>query len=157
MATAFFCLVNSRSIANRLRDELHRCGVSNGDVSLCFLAGGAIPAREPSLARVEGYKPPRARKLVATGHFEWGLKGTLTSQPAGSITRVLTAMGVPREESRTYEAYVQEGWVLLSVFCHDLMMAKKVKMTLQRAEAVKVASIGRAFDPATAETESTDS
>lgn len=134
--------------ATRLQQDLIQCDVPEEDVSLCFLEDNGSKEQEPSLARVESYQPAAVKKIVATGHFEWGLKGPLTANTSGGVTRVLSAMGIPREEARAYEILVQKGWILLSAFCHDLITAKRVKMALQRVGARDIASIGRSTETA---------
>ena len=142
--------MEERAAANRLCEELHRCGVPQEDISVCRLAGDNRARPEPSLARVEGYEPPPAPRLIATGHFEWGLKGAMTARTSGAVTRVLAAMGVPREGARRYEVFVRDGWVLLSVFCQEPLVCKKAKMALQRSDAREAAQISKpAADAAT--------
>lgn len=142
MATAFFCILRDRTQADVLKQDLQRSGVPESDVSLCCLEDEPQKGERP-LARLEGYEKPPARKLVATGHFEWGLKGPITNHASGSLTRVLCAMGMPREEARGYETQVRDGGVLLSAFCGDELLAKRVKITLQKSSADEIASLGR--------------
>ena len=143
MATAFFCTLRDRERAEELREALPGLGMPENGVSLCYLENEPKPGSK-SLARVEGYEKPPGRRLIATGHFEWGLKGSLTDQASGSVTRVLCAMGMPREEARRYETQVGNGAVLLSAFCGNEMLAKRVKIALQKARADDIASLGRA-------------
>lgn len=139
-------------MAEGIRDDLQRAGIRKGDVSLCYLEEPA-PPRENRMqgARVEGYVKVPARKLIATGHFEWGLKGPVTTHASGAVTRVLAAMGMPREEARRYEKQVRDGAVLLSVFCGSELLSKKAKLTLQRAGVDELASVGRGAERERAE------
>ena len=141
MATAFFCIARGRGEAEGIREELRGQGIAREDISLCFLDEHGAEGR--SLARVEGYEKPPTHRLVATGHFEWGLKGPIKEAGPGSLTRVLCAMGMPREEARKYESRVLAGSILLSVFCGTELLAKRAKMTLQKAETAHLASVGR--------------
>lgn len=82
---------------------------------------------------------PGLGAFVAAGPIMAALAGAGVGGAIGTLTGALIGMGIPEYEAKRYEAFLQDGGMLLSVHCSDTEIARRARSLLDGFGAHHVA------------------
>lgn len=172
MAKSVLCIVNSRTQASAIVEDLKSAGFAANDISALFpdkdtsrdfahdkatkapegaaagaatgtLLGGALGW----LAGIGALAIPGLGPFIAAGPIMAALGGAGVGAAAGGLTGGLVGLGIPEYEAKQYEGKIRGGNILLSVHTDDGDQVSKVKEIYKRHGAEDVSYTGESKPP----------
>src|ERR1700688_3152058 len=135
-----FCIATSRSMAERIVNDLKAAQFSNNDISVLFPdkettrdfthekntkapegaiagagTGGVIGGVFGWVTGIGSLMIPGIGVFIAAGPIVAALTGVAVGAAVGGIAGALIGLGIPEIEAKRYESKVKEGNILLSV------------------------------------------
>jgi hypothetical protein len=169
MAKSVLCIVNSRSQATSIVDDLQAAGFHSNDISALFpdkdnsrdfaheqntkapegaavgaSTGGLLGGGLGWLAGIGALAIPGVGPFIAAGPIMAALGGAAIGATAGGITGALVGFGMPEYEAKRYEGKIKGGNILLSVHTDDGAQVTKAKEIFARHGAEDIAYTGEA-------------
>jgi hypothetical protein len=172
MSKSVFCIVNSRTQASAIVDDLKAAGFSNNDISALFPdqgtsrdfaheqstkapegaavgagTGGLLGGTLGWLAGIGSLAIPGLGPFIAAGPIMAALGGAAVGAATGGLTGALVGYGIPEYEARRYEGKIRNGNILLSVHTDDGKEVSRVKEIFARHGAEDISYTGESAPP----------
>jgi hypothetical protein len=166
------CIVNSRTQAAAIVDDLKAAGFSNNDISALFPdqgtsrdfaheqntkapegaavgagTGGLLGGALGWLAGIGTLAIPGVGPFIAAGPIMAALGGAAVGAAAGGLTGALVGFGIPEYEAKRYEGKLRSGNILLSVHTDDGKQVTRVKEIFKRHNADDISYTGESSPP----------
>lgn len=88
------------------------------------------------------FKAPSPADKAVSRLTSAGFSNADVSLLTSNIDGLLSVMGIPEHETRLYEGYVEEGGVLLSVHCSNLLEIDRANTILEQNSAEGIYATG---------------
>lgn len=88
------------------------------------------------------FKTPSPADKAVSRLTSAGFSDSDVSLLTSNIDGLLSVLGIPEHESRLYEGYVEEGGVLLSVHCSNLLEIDRANTILEQNSAEGIYGTG---------------
>jgi uncharacterized protein YcfJ len=172
MKKAVMCIVQSRSQAEPIVQQLPSAGFSNNDISVLFpnkegtkdfahehntkapegavagaSTGGVLGGTFGLLVGVGALAIPGLGPFIAAGPLLAALSGAAAGATVGGITGALVGMGIPEIEAKRYEGKIKGGNLLISVHTETAEQRTRVEQIFKAAKADDICSTTEASVP----------
>jgi hypothetical protein len=169
MERAVICIVNQRTQAEAIVDQLRDAGFQPGDISVLFPdkqgtkdfaheqntkapegaatgagAGGLLGGGLGWLVGVGSLAIPGVGPFIAAGPILAALSGAAVGAAVGGLTGALVGMGIPEYEAKQYEGKIKGGNILISVHTEDSDQRELAKEIFEKAGAEDIKTTGEA-------------
>jgi hypothetical protein len=167
MAKSVLCIVNSRSQATLIVEDLRAAGFSNNDISALFPdkdssrdfahekntkapegaavgagTGGLLGGGLGWLAGIGALAIPGLGPFIAAGPIMAALGGAAIGATAGGLTGALVGLGIPEYEAKRYEGKIRGGNILISAHTSDGAQVTRAKEIFARHGAEDISYTG---------------
>jgi hypothetical protein len=164
-----FCIATSRTMAERIVNDLKVAQFSNNDISVLFPdkettrdfahekntkapegaitgagAGGVIGGAFGWITGVGSLAIPGLGVFIAAGPIVAALTGIAVGAAVGGIAGALIGLGIPEIEAKRYEGKINQGNLLVSVHTEDSDEVSQAKDIFKTAGAQDICSTGEA-------------
>ena len=115
------------------REVTDRTDMTDEGAASGAVTGGLLGGLTGFLVGISALVIPGIGPIVGTGILVSTLAGAGIGAAAGGLVGALVGQGVPEEDARTYETYVNEGRILISVVAHGEAQAEQARDILDRS------------------------